>query len=43
VGIAVLTILFAGELTGTITVYPWHTRFYVVPGPYDPGAARARP
>lgn len=41
-GIAVLTILFAGELTGTITVYPWHTRFYVVPGPYDSGAAQPR-
>jgi len=36
-GIAALTILFAGELTGTVSVYPWHTRFYAVPGPFDPG------
>jgi uncharacterized membrane protein YfcA len=34
-GIAALTILFAGELTGTITVFPWHTRFYIVPGPLE--------
>jgi hypothetical protein len=32
-GILVLTLLFAGELTGTVTVYPWHARFYVVPLP----------
>jgi|GEM_PF-2812919 len=34
-GIAAILILFAGELTGTISVYPWHTRFYVVPGVLD--------
>ena len=35
-GIAALLILFAGELTGTISVYPWHTRVYIVPGVLDP-------
>lgn len=34
-GIAVLAISFAGELTGTISIYPWHARTYVVPGTYD--------
>ncbi|MEA2784916.1 MAG: hypothetical protein QOF71_1020 [Candidatus Eremiobacteraeota bacterium] len=35
-GIFVILILFAGELTGTISVYPWHTRVYIVPGPMNP-------
>jgi hypothetical protein len=34
-GIAVLTVLFAGELTGAIKLYPWQVRFYVTPGPYE--------
>ena len=34
-GAAAIVILFAGELTGAITVYPWHARFYVVPGVLD--------
>ena len=38
-GIAALTILFAGELTGTITVYPWHARFYIVPSAIGPTPA----
>jgi ABC-type arginine transport system permease subunit len=35
-GIAAILILFAGELTGTISVYPWHTSVYIVPGPMNP-------
>lgn len=35
-GIGVLLVLFGGELTGTISVYPWHARVYIVPGPVDP-------
>ena len=35
-GILVILVLFAGELTGTISFYPWHTRFYIVPGPMNP-------
>jgi hypothetical protein len=35
-GVAAILILFAGELTGTISVYPWHTRVYIVPGAMDP-------
>ena len=34
-GIAAIVILYAGELTGTISIYPWHTRIYVVPGVLD--------
>ena len=34
-GIGVLLVLFGGELTGTISVYPWHSRVYVVPGVLD--------
>jgi ABC-type arginine transport system permease subunit len=34
-GIAVIAVLFAGELTGTISIYPWHARVYVVPGVFD--------
>jgi hypothetical protein len=34
-GLAMLLVLFAGELTGAISVYPWHTRFSIVPGPID--------
>jgi hypothetical protein len=41
-GIAALTILFAGELSGTISVYPWQTRFYITPGPFGPTPAPAR-
>ena len=40
-GIIVILILFAGELTGTISVYPWHTRVYIVPGPMNPPYSRA--
>jgi hypothetical protein len=32
-GIVVILTLFAGELTGTISLYPWHTSFFIVPGP----------
>ncbi len=39
-GLAMLLVLFAGELTGTISVYPWHTRFYVVPAPIDRGSSQ---
>jgi ABC-type arginine transport system permease subunit len=35
-GIGVILVLFGGELTGTISVYPWHARFYVVPGVSNP-------
>ena len=35
-GIGVILVLFAGELTGTITVYPWQTRVYMIPGPLNP-------
>ncbi|MDP9104808.1 MAG: hypothetical protein M3N49_02640 [Candidatus Eremiobacteraeota bacterium] len=34
-GIVAILTLFAGDLTGTISVYPWHTRLYVVPGVID--------
>lgn len=37
-GLTAITILFVGELTGTISVYPWHARTYIVPGVYDPAA-----
>ncbi len=40
-GIAAILILFAGELTGTISVYPWHTRVYIVPGVLDRPASPA--
>jgi len=40
-GIAAILILFAGELTGTISVYPWHTRVYVVPGVLDRPASQS--
>jgi hypothetical protein len=42
-GLAAITILFAGELTGTISVYPWHARTYIVPGVYDPAGATPPP
>jgi hypothetical protein len=35
-GIGVILVLFGGELTGTISVYPWHAHVYIVPGPMDP-------
>ena len=35
-GIGAILVLFGGELTGTVSVYPWHTRVYIVPGPMDP-------
>ncbi len=34
-GITAILILFVGELTGTISVYPWHARVYVIPGVLD--------
>jgi hypothetical protein len=34
-GIAMIVMLYAGELTGTISIYPWHTRIYIVPGVMD--------
>jgi len=40
-GIAALVILFVGDLTGTITVYPWNTSFYVVPDVFDRPATPA--
>jgi hypothetical protein len=42
-GLTAITILFVGELTGTISVYPWHARTYIVPGVYDPTAASPPP
>jgi hypothetical protein len=39
-GIATILILFGGELTGTISVYPWHVRTYIVPGPFDAPPSR---
>jgi ABC-type arginine transport system permease subunit len=39
-GIAAIAILFAGELTGAISVYPWHVRAYIVPGPFDAPPSR---
>jgi hypothetical protein len=38
-GIGVILVLFGGELTGTISVYPWHTRVYIVPGAADPATS----
>ena len=40
-GVAAILILFAGELTGTISVYPWHARFYIVPAVLDTPASPA--
>ncbi|HTJ28265.1 MAG TPA: hypothetical protein VMA36_19055 [Candidatus Limnocylindria bacterium] len=37
--LASLLILFAGEITGTHPVYPWHTRFSITPGPLVPASA----
>ena len=41
-GILAIGVLFTGELTGTISVYPWHTRFYMVPSPFEQPSARPR-
>lgn len=41
-GILAIGALFTGELTGTISVYPWHTRFYVAPGPFQQPSPRPR-
>ena len=35
-GVTMILILFAGEVTGTISIYPWHTRVSIVPGPMNP-------
>lgn len=40
-GFAAIVLLFAGELTGTLTVYPWHARLYVTPGVLDRPASPA--
>jgi uncharacterized membrane protein len=42
-GIAAILIAFAGELTGTITFFPWSTRMYVVPGVFDRPASTPAP
>jgi membrane protein implicated in regulation of membrane protease activity len=42
-GIAAIVIAFAGELTGTITFFPWDKQFYIVPGPYERPSATAPP
>jgi hypothetical protein len=35
VGFVLLALLTVGEFTGTVSVYPHHAHFYVVPGPYE--------
>jgi hypothetical protein len=41
-GFLAMIVLFAGDLTGTIRVYPWQTRFYMVPGPFEQPSTRPR-
>jgi len=40
-GVFMIVLLFAGELTGTISVYPWHTRFLHDARPIRAAVARA--
>jgi uncharacterized membrane protein len=42
-GIAAILIAFAGELTGTITFFPWERHIYIVPGVFDRPPATATP
>jgi len=44
-GMTAIVVLFAGELSGTISVYPWHTTFYIMPvhgAPSAPPVPRPR-
>ncbi len=42
-GIAAIVIAFAGELSGTITFFPWERHMYIVPGAFDRPAPSVPP